>query len=368
MSYSLYSYLKENPRRNGPKVGYNWAALLNDDTVPQSVKTELRELIKHRIITLTDAILFWSDHVQMLRMTDVGEYRLNRGKQVWCVHDYPLYKEFDSQFALTVYSLAQLEPDNATEYATLVYKTIFSNESRRTLFCQLPNWTVAKVKQVITRMSYRLDDPCAYVYYGNTQLRDEEVSELYTWLDDTLLRVINRDQLREIKQLIKDCDQPTEKFRSLNEIERAHDARTERTVAKMEAENKTLLVYNSELVKVAKQYGFTLPESNLDFVKRGRQHNNCVATYFGKHTAMRMPTREAETHEVSRLFFTDSATLELGIEYCDKGIISTHVIQYKGRFNRDAQRDNALIAFRITLVGMPVEVLVVREVSNDKKH
>jgi hypothetical protein len=169
--------------------------------------------------------------------------------------------------------------------------------------------------------------------------------------------------------LIKDCDKPTIKFKSLNDVERAHDARTEREVQKLMKQKPTTLLYHEDLVQVAAKYGFTLPASDVAMILRGKNHNNCVATYFDKH---RSPVRVAEladgyhTRTISRLFFTETATLELDIEYCSYGIVSTRVIQYKGRFNKDATRDKALIAFRITLVGMPAEVLVVRSVQDDE--
>jgi hypothetical protein len=363
MSYSLYTYLKENPRLNGPKVHYNWAALLTDPAVPASVKTELNELIGHKLVTLTDAVLFWSDHVQKLHMLDEGRYILKRGKSEWCKHQYLIYPDaFASQFALMVYSYVQLEPEHAERHIQYVYDTIFCIDNNRELFCSFDNWTVDKVRTLLTNRysnSYRF----AESYFGNNYLSDQHCFELHSWLDESFIARLNRDQIYQIKELIKDCDKPAIKFKSINEVERAHDARTERAVAKLVENGGIKLEYHPDLITVAAKFGFTLPDSDIAMIKRGKLHNNCVATYFDKHTAHIPKLYNYPTHEVSRLFFTPEATLELGIEFCDDCIISTRVIQFKGRFNKDFRCDKALIAFRITLVGMPTEILVVRRVS-----
>jgi hypothetical protein len=375
MSFSLYSYLKENPRLNGPKVNYNWSALLNDDDVPESVKAELNELIGCNFITLTDAVLFWSDYVHMLRMIDTGEYKIQRGgKRIWCQHNYPIYPEaFSSPFALMVYSLIQLEPEKAEtdKYAQYVYSTIFNIEEQRALYCKMQNWTIDRVRALLHENCYTWHrhksisisvSRLTVAYFDSNVMNDSECFDLYDWLDESFMAQITRDQLRQVIQLVRDCDKPTIKFRSMNDVERAHDARTEREVLKLAKDGKVILEYHPDLEAVVEKFGFTLPDSNIAMIKRGRNHNNCVATYFDKHKS-RVPIQAlnvAQTNEISRIFFTSEATLELGIEYCSEGIISTRVIQYKGRFNRDATRDKALIALRITLVGMPAEVLVVR--------
>jgi hypothetical protein len=363
MSYSLYSFLKENPRLNGPKVNYNWADILTNNEVPQSVKTELNELINAQFITLSDAVLFWSHHVQMLRMLDPGEYKSAKRGPVFCVHQYPIYPEFASQFSLTVYSLTQLEPDRAQEYANKTYRDIFEHEARRELYNRLTNWTIDKLKRLFDNTSS--SNILGRIYYGNHALGDNECYDFFAYLDESFMQVVRGNQIYEIKQLLKDCDVPAEdqKFKSMNDIERAHDARTERETKKMEARDLVKYTYHMDLVNIATKYGFTLPASNTVMIRRGRQHNNCVATYASKHASSIHvdALNEAQTHEVSRLFFTETATLELSIEYCAYGIVSTKVVQYKGRFNKDATRDKALLALRIALVGLPAEVLVVRQ-------
>jgi hypothetical protein len=364
MSYSLFSYLKENPRLNGPKVNYNWAKILTDPEVPASVKTELNELIDYKFITLSDAVLFWSDHVQMLRMTDAGEYKVIRGKSTWCTHKYEIYLEFGSQFALTMYSLIQLDPDNATQYAKAVYNDIFNMPLTRELYTRLTNWTIDKARYLFSH-NRSLANTLGAAYYNNSNLDNSDCYDLYDWLDEEFMSRIGPSQIREVRQLVKDCDRSTIKFRSMNDVERAHDARTEREAAKLARDELTMLSYHPELVKVATQYGFTLPPDNISFIKRGKQHSNCVATYYSKHIQNTKLLDNGETREVSRLFFTANATLELSIEYCAQGIVSTKVIQYKGRFNKDTARDKTLIALRVTLVGMPTEIL---EVTRSTKH
>jgi hypothetical protein len=111
--------------------------------------------------------------------------------------------------------------------------------------------------------------------------------------------------------------------------------------------------------------------SNIDMVKRGKKHNNCVATYFDAHTrvvdvaALR---DTSDTNEVSRIFFTGEATLELKIEYSAQYIVSTRCVQYKGRFNRDIKKNDSLLGLRIALAGMPTETLIVRKVLDDSKR
>jgi hypothetical protein len=361
MSYSLYTYLKENPRLNGPKVNYNWSALLRDNAVPASVKAELNELISHKIVTLTDAVLFWSDLVQQLRMLDDGVVKTVRGgKREWLMHSYPIYPDaFSSQFALTVYSYSQLEPEAVNMQN--IYKEIFNRDNERELFCSAQNWTIDKVRELCKDTTmYR--DKFTHVYLNNKwPLTDADCYTLWPILDESFLMRITGEQLRQVKQLIQDVDTPAIKFKSLNELERAHDERTDREVAKIAKDGLIMLEYNPRLVELATTHGFTLPESNLVMIKRGKQHNNCVATYFNKHrhwSDVELPA--GHTVACSRVFFTETATLELSIEYSSDCIVSTNVLQYKGRFNKDATRDKALIAFRIALVGMPAEILAIR--------
>lgn len=359
MSYSLFSYLKENPRLNGPKVNYNWTALLTDVETPASVKTELKELLAYNCVTLSDAVLFWSDHVQVLRMTDTGVYKIISGKSRWCKHKYAIYPEFESQFALTMYSLIQLDPDNASRYANIVYKDVFSMPYNCVLYTRLTNWTVDKARALFS-CSHNV---VGTAYYNNSNLSNNDCYDLYDWLDEEFMARIKPDQIREVKQLLNDCDRPTVKFKSMNDVERAHDIRTEREVVKLTQKGITALSYHIELIKVAAQYGFTLPHDNVSFIKRGKQHSNCVATYYTTQI-----THIMNNNEVRRIFFTADATLELSIEYSAQGIISTRALQYKGRFNKDFELDNNVIGLRIALVGLPANILVVREVQDGKVY
>jgi hypothetical protein len=375
VSYSLYTYCKENPQLNGPKVNYNWSAVLTDDDVPASVKAELKELMSHDFLTLPDYVLFWSDHVQRLRMLDAGKLkRIQGNKAIWCTHNYRIYPTaFSCKFAQLVYSLIQLEPERAAanKYAHYVYSSIFGIEAQRELFCKAPNWTIDKVRYLLHTYCFASKGSSfgdlamfapSYLNRWST-LTNEECAALYDWLDESFLATITRSQLQQVKQLLNDCDKPAIKFKSINDVERAHDERTEREVRKLEHKGKIRLSYHPDLEAVVEKYGFILPSSNIAFIKRGKLHNNCVATYFAAHRLkidLELPV--GHTQVVSRIFFTEDATLELGIEYSSDCIVSTRVLQYKGRFNKDATRDKTLIAFRITLVGMPAEVLDVRSI------
>jgi hypothetical protein len=371
MSYSLYTYLKENPRLNGPKVNYNWSALLSDDNVPASVKAELNELIKHKIVTLTDAVLFWSDYVMLQRMCDEGKLvRTHDGKYKTAVHEYPIYPDaFSSQFALMCYSYFQLEPEKAD--AKYIYDTVFAFDAERELFCMFTDWTIDKIrqlcelKQASSRYSSLRNNRFARCYLENEYVDDKDCRFMCTLFDESFMSRITTEQLIYAKQLISDCDKPTVKFKSMNDIERAHDARTEREVIELSKKGATRLIYHPDFTAVAEKYGFTLPPTNISMIARGKQHNNCVATYYDKHTkkvAMYMTSGDTET--LSRIFFTDTATLELIIEYSKDCIVSTTMQQFKGRFNKDATRNKQLIAFRIALVGMPKEVLEVRRMPD----
>jgi hypothetical protein len=368
MSYSLYSYLKENPRENTVRVNFKWADLLMDKEVPASIKAELHELLQHEIVSFTDVVLFWSDYVQRMRMMDEGEYKTTRkGTREWCRHAYPIYPDaFESKFALTVYSYLQMNPDLTQVCMDYVYNTIFAVRNHSKLFCAATNWTIDKVSRLFKDMNYTTlrYNRFARCYLNNgAVLDDQDCFDLIEWLDESFLARITNEQLRVVKLLIKDCDKPTTKFSSVNDVERAHDARTEREVVKLAKNGLIKLEYHPDLEALAEKYEFTLPESNLAMIKRGKQHSNCVATYFDSHKSGVNPAlSEGRTREVRRIFFTELATLELSIEYSNKGIVSTQVIQYKGRFNRDATHDDNLVMFRITLVGMPTEVLVVRSV------
>jgi hypothetical protein len=164
--------------------------------------------------------------------------------------------------------------------------------------------------------------------------------------------------------MLYDTGSPTEgrQFDSINEIERAHDARTaDETARLMRQEGNTKFKYDQRLLDILKGTEFSLPVSPAAMVLRGQQHNNCVGTYKGQQT-------NNSTTPLARLFFTATATLELRLEIQFGICVATVVQQFKGRHNKNVECTVELANLRVALTGQPVDIFRVTTVDSNSKY
>jgi len=192
----------------------------------------------------------------------------------------------------------------------------------------------------------------------------EQYNKLLEFCSIEFIKKMTHEQKRYALVLCNDCDKPASGglFKSMNEIEKAHDERTARVTKELMAQaGDDIFIYHPRLAELAAENGFLMPEGPAAMIKRGHQHNNCVGTYAERHTRFTQFTDDDKflTTWILRLFFTGLATLELQIEYNASSIISTKYMQYKGRYNRDIAPDKGLTGLRIALVGEHPDILIV---------
>jgi hypothetical protein len=356
-----YDYLKQRPQIRFDQIKGNWADLFVDDNTPYAVKQELKEM-ELRGIVIKDSSLYW--HKQVKYTEAIGMKNIDPDVEV-----------YNSKWTELLYSIVQnsTKIDKLFDLFLLLNKDIVQLDIDYDLLYKITNYIYYDIYTI---------PPTIYIMYIMAIQNMGSVNELYSstinraelickYSTRSLIKSSNEKQLREIAELIIDIDQPKVKFKSLNEIHKAHDDRT----ATMSKElilkaGDNVYVYHPELQRIAEEYGFFMPAGPASMVKRGIQHNNCVSTYANKQICnfAYKPRPGFLTESISRLFFTNTGTLELNIEAQPGGkIVSTSVLQFKGRFNKDIDRTQNLIDMRIALVGMDADILIVKEeVKGDK--
>jgi hypothetical protein len=360
MSFTVYDYLKENPRQRDKLIKHNWKQLY-DENIPVSVAKELRDLTLKQNIPLTDANLFWNK--QYIIATQFEGKKLKP--------QYIVREAYKTMWPEWLYL-------QCLEHAAYIPSAFRLLTSLTPLRCEYHI-----TSDIVTRMVHKdallfreqtYDDQTfnqAYLLAAGVRIKRLQqlpgftrlLIPLIMWCGHEFLLSLDDEQVRTVGELLGDCDAPEEGtlYNSINQIERAHDARTDAETARLIRENRgDRFIYKQELIDFAAAYSFKLPEAPIALVLRGKEHSNCVGTY-----------SDTQCHNtgnnISRLFFTKDATLELVFDFTeiDSVIIcvSTRVKQFKGRFNKDIIQDENLARFRIACVGKPANWFAVKRVK-----
>ena len=337
-----YQYLKENPQLRDAQLKYNWAELFLSDEVPFSVKQELREI---QVISTSpsDALLFWHQHLVMQRLLDDNKL-------------YLMHAVWKSHWIDQLYSVVQLNDfDNDTITRCFA---IIKQLDEITINIKIELSDISQVLVVYGRGQYSFNLASAIVQVLSNMVNPSysitgtDAMLLLMRCSIKLIRTLqSRDKLFSVVHLLNDTDMHTVPFNSINEIQRAHDLRTERETKKlMEEKANVWYEYNSEFETVVKEHGYFLPIGPNALIRRGQQHHNCVATYESQHS-------QSVSNKTKRLVFSRTATIEVIFDVQYDLIIGTAVNQCKGINNRNVDQDIELAKMRIDLTGRSAEIL-----------
>lgn len=364
-----YNWLKEDPQTRDPLLRFNWASLMTDDSVPVSVKQELKD-IEHEGIPYNDAYLYWHQDMVMKHMLDMIHPDIQYDTCVW-----------ESDIPIHLYSIIQHAVGEPTyEYTKDTCFKIMLLLNICTAHIKL---TFNEVKEVVKagvyelqnkndlyRLHARRDDPSNILYQlilkvltGIESTRVFGDTVMLKMCELSLIRSIrDMNQFNRVSNMLRDVDFDGVKFKSINAIERKHDERTEHEVQKlMSVHADTKYVYTAELEQIVKDCGMLLPVGPSALVIRGKQHSNCVATYDQTHSDTINWKDDVIERNISRLFFDKDGTLELQITHMYGLITSTQIRQYKGRYNKDIDDKRMVNRLRIALTGKPISIMAVKK-------
>jgi hypothetical protein len=337
-----YEYLKENPKQRDVLVKEGWAQLFTNTDVPFSVKEELKELTANSL-KLSDDVLYWHSVMLMDNIIDGKLININFLCSKWSLQLYTILQKYDFPSGM-VYRC----------------KHIISLFDNRTKMFEL---TLDDVEDCVdyTAINTRYNNIEQLICYTFLKRSDISLGNCTVLLQNCTFSLIkkltNIQQITRVIELLNDVDPHSELFDSINEIERAHDARTERMTQELVARvGDKGYAYNDEFVTIAKENGFIVPGGPLALIKRGEQHHNCVGTYDSKHKAFGYSYQTLQ-----RILFTTTATLEIVFHIRHTIIVSTSINQFKGMYNKDKDLDISISKLQVAFTGKPVSILCIKE-------
>jgi hypothetical protein len=373
MSESIYVYdfLKENPQVRDSMLKYEWASIFTDKSIAKSVKAELRDIQK-RELPLNDATLFFHKKETINAIID-GSYFI-KDKMY---HDILMLKFYTviqlnmhiDSFDTYMYNVLSLISEN------IEYDLTLSLDDVKLISQDIANYCNRLRRKDELFHGLNIESYLIYVL-SNYKVNLKDMHTTSNATSRSILSLVTIELLQSMKDvrqfnnmvsLLNDCDLQLTKFKSINEIHKAHDLRTEREVAKLTAVNGgKKFVYSTILMNIVKKHGFMLPVSSEAMIVRGKQHNNCVATYAERHKVWHEHDHDhLQRMKYCRILFTKTATVELSVVLFNDIIWFVDVIQYKGRFNANVDISQELIDLCLELAGKPAYIIKVLEVKDD---
>ena len=387
-----FDYLKANPQIRDRLVKHEWSSLFVDPEVPYSIKQELKE-IQLMSVELSDAVLFWHRWIKVLNLTEDATPHYNRrGRRIQVQPIEMSVNMWRSHWLDQAYTYIQLTDidDLKTQVVFCMLLSIrehclhirLTQKEFEQFIIAFQNMIVAssmsnvyaktvKVSEVVSTV---VNNNLVYAlllnvftlgrtkYTPHSGRNLNKLEYLYRFCSQDFLRTIqSQEQAERVAELLMDVDHDSieRPFESINEIQRAHDARTELETKKLlEEKGDYMFIYHNTFEEIVKRFGFLLPSGPNTLVIRGQQHHNCVATYSEKHT------REAPHNAgvVSRVILSREATLELSFDISFGKIVSTNILQYKGAYNKNLDVTLPLVDMRIALTGQEASVLNIKQV------
>jgi hypothetical protein len=361
-----YEYLKEHPQINAQRIQSGWAELFTDPDVPYAVKQEMLDLTK---ITdnSSDAALYFHGMLVYASFT---------GQQIdWYTFSTIMkYRVFCDR----LYTYAQTHsPDSVTKL--LLQLEVYRDVTVWTKQFTIPiTEALLELLESVKYQDFEIIFNLLFTVGGNftfpivilAGLRGEPVRN-YSHLDVIgVHRLVTRmslkfckeqhpDTLRRCIELLRDITlMDSMHFKSLNEVQRAHDDQTEQEVKKMLVADAPRFIYTEAFREIVESNGYKLPKDKNEFIARGYLHNNCVARYAERHTSFSI-TSVCNT----RIIFSPNATAELNITHMYNLITMVKIVQYKGAYNKDYTVPLELVKIQIGLTGQPVDILKIEELS-----
>jgi hypothetical protein len=346
-----YDFLKSNPRQNAKRMQCGWRELFADKDCPGGVKQELLELDK-LTDDISDAVLYFHQKFVIRKFTNPTERFEDRQFTSRIYH---------KRYMEAMYSFVQLHPEYEPMIVEIFLKGNVSTEiypileelTNKELWLVIDFCVSARYEPGVVPIIHALNPACLEAVGRNNVLG----RQLFTYMTLDFIRSTAPLTLYRAQEMFRDVPEPpaNAKYKSLNEIERAHEAQTEEAVSRLLAMTPAKIVYDKRFVDIIEANGFKLPATRNDLIKRGALHHNCVATYSDRHV------HYADYGPMCRLIFTHDGTAELRIHIKHGLIVCVEVPQFKGMRNADIDQSPELTQIRIGLTGQPMEILRVSE-------
>jgi hypothetical protein len=212
------------------------------------------------------------------------------------------------------------------------------------------------------KLELRMEDYAVLFKYGyspNTAMYLATHGQYSVWsgmvidyCDPAMLR--RKFNLKKVQMLLRDTERPGDyKFKSVNELQEAHDAYVQTVLEEERARTKDrLLSYTPEFENAVTLCGFLLPSRTHDMVARGIEHHNCVANYIGRHIS----NQGDKAHSLSRILIGEKSTAEILVYYDGAEIWKVLIGQHLGKFNsKNVPSVDWKPLYR--LAGRPVSIL-----------
>jgi hypothetical protein len=318
---TVYELLKSNPQKYGP--------LIKDRKALGCCEKEYLALLQ-LYIPLTDDVLYWFGDTQNKEFLTSD----------WCKLCYK-YKDNDNIIPLfswihCIRTVIQLLPITDMQFVSMLTKSNVDSFDEAYIK-SIPNIK----KETIDILLGLLDDKVYIVY------------QLLCFIEPYCLVKIKPSKLMDVHQLIKDTVLNGKRVKSIRQLRKMHREQFEDKRNRMLRKRNQQYKYPDRLVREVEKHGFWLPKSKKDMITRGLEHNNCVANYHEIHI------RPVNNGRKTIIIMGDDCTVELECEITHGYIVSTTVIQCKGKFNHDAIQSYQLARLRIDLVGRVEETLII---------
>lgn len=358
-----YSYLKSNPKANAYRIALAWADLFKDPDCPYGVKQELLEL-QALTTDMSDAVLYFHEQDTLCRfiMKDYKAPREDTWHSPWLKHLYErgVCTGYEKPALALFGVIAYIDHVLLHDLPSAVFDRILQYVNNLCNTDQIGTGGSAELYGIVGEaLTSSTDLPRRFRTIG-----DRDWLQLFQYLDLTFIMSTTQDRLRQCLELLADTPMPpmNQRYKSLSEVQRAHDARTEREIQeKMAACKGKSLKYLPELEALVKKSGYTLPRNKAEFIQRGDRHHNCVATYYDRHI------RNC-TNQECRILLGPTATAELCVYTAYEMIVAVRIVQHKGQNNKDIDIPLSLYELAIELTGKPEALFYVSEVKDDQVH
>jgi hypothetical protein len=348
----VWEYLKENPARNAMLIKEGWRTLFLDDEVPYGVKHQLLQFSKLDL-PMSDCNLYWYDQYAIAKLTgsskeihDDNMARMLKCKRL-CETFYTCIQQ-DSSQERTINTLFFRLADYDS-YSWL-FDELTYDDYRRMVACWHRNEDNVSFRNLLLQV-VRTESDSAMCYF--TVESSGRLIDIFRYMSLDFVRQATMTTIKSCVDLFRDVPVsviPAGRFKSLNDIQRAHDEQTALTVKKMLKANPDKLIYHPKFLELVTANGFKLPMTKNDMIERGALHHNCVATYADRHC-------RNDQVRYCRLVFAKDATAELTVHRAHNKIVAVTIEQYKGRFNKDIEQPLELTELRIALTGQSINII-----------
>jgi hypothetical protein len=352
-----WEYLKANPQKVGRLLNTGWHELFTDPETPYAIKQELVDLQKADV-PITDATLYFHGKYA-LQCFVKGEKPVEMPTVLYCrrwmdalytyyQHHYDEDEKIYRLFIAMSGNVLDMTEEELSSKDMLAFCNFWVhyytsiNSLQVALFCSMRGIQWLSTIDTIPSSS---------------------MAALFEYMTIDFIKTAELGTIARAIDLFRDVSMPTEgKYKSLADIQKVHDDKAELAVKKLLSSSPSSIKYDPAFLAIVEAHGFKLPATKNDLIERGARHHNCVASYADRH--MRQAAYDTS---VTRLVLNDQATAELSIHISHDKIVAVMCPQYKGAYNKDVAKPEALTDLRIALTGQSVDILHSMEVEHERR-